>query len=454
MSTGDDERWIEDRRAHAKEAGQFAWETSDMRAALARGRAQGHADVAQLKAHVAAAERARDTFQADADSFAADRDRLAKRCEELLATGEMYRAETERLEIQLGRTCAALPNARLAALEQRVGALVEALSACFGGGGLGSYTALADRLAALRSPGVGADDRCRRATQRLVEIAGADGPMSLEDAIEWAGGKVEALESALATSRREEARLVELLAKQHEEAVRAAADASTTRRERDEAVGILRAWVDWRDKHGLKDDQLLESALWPTIASARALVDPQGAPDTCPRCRHRAHDPGDCWNQESDNGCECRSLVAGEAGPDPRDAEVAGLRKALVDKFEEITAAHRAYDDATGNRGESGGSIALRVRKLCSDLATLRTSLAEAQGEVAAMHAADSIAVTEARAEIATLRTRLDKAGKLIEVVLTEGESAIRCGCTDPGLCRGCRAHLGEALAGLRAWGK
>lgn len=98
MSEQDDEQWITER---LDGVGSCA---DDMRAAIARGYERGKAE------------------------GAADRDRLAKRLESADAMIEMYRAKCEVFRERL-HAAQPEPSDRLAALEQRVGGIVETLRA-------------------------------------------------------------------------------------------------------------------------------------------------------------------------------------------------------------------------------------------------------------------------------------------------------------------------------------
>lgn len=366
-TTEEDERWIDEH--YTSRQGIGTWR-DDLRAALARGREQGrrdvdlpwfqacqdaHADLTAAGVHSRRPDNGSATLAERIAWLIADRDRLAKRCEDLVremdavrltAAGERKRAAKELTH----------GNDRLAALEQRVGALVEVLMTQDW-----SSEDFEDRLAALRAPGVGAPDLDARDLRNLRDSYKGIAQVLADAEIEPGHSQpdsVRLLVAALATSRREEERLVELLAKQHEAAVRAAADASTTRLElseaqrfwdiatqdlahtaqqRDEAVAVLRDWIEYRDAHGFSDS----SATRP----------------------HR------------DLLTRARAIVAGKATPDPRDAEIADLRAQLT---------------------EAQGEIAGMARKL-GDL-----------GEAHAALASDRDA----------LRAQLDEAGKMIERVL------------------------------------
>ena len=128
---------------------------------------------------------------------------------------------------------------RQRATDERVTALVEALHAYHKpDASLNNFRELVDHLAALRAPGEGAHPR-------------NEGPGGC---VPW------------------------------EEAEKMRASLATARRERDEAVGVVRDWLGWRaGDEGISFDAIVDRA---------------------------------------------RALVAGQATPDARDAEIAGWREA------------------------------------------------------------------------------------------------------------------------------
>lgn len=164
MSEQDDERWITER---FDGGGSCA---DDMRAAIARGYERGKAE------------------------GTADRDRLAKRVAELERVVEF--------EPHLGWEAAARgdqeagANAdRLAALEQRVGELVEITRGCVDES-IEEQDALA-RLAALRAPGMGSDvDVQRDRADRLAVLV--DG---LRGTLERTRAEIEALRARVGGAR-------------------------------------------------------------------------------------------------------------------------------------------------------------------------------------------------------------------------------------------------------------
>jgi len=202
---------------------------------------------------------------------------------------------------------------RLAALEQRVGALVEALLGCFGPDGADSYGDMATRLAALRAPGVGAKPR-----------------VGVPD-------QVEALETLLATARRE----------------------------RNEAVGICRRLVAGsgetlegiiRDARALVAGQGVAHArdAEQVGEAADRGIDPYRANDALTRSVVRLRqeleqEKKDRWQLHDQVMIAQRDLAA-------RDAEIAGLKRE-VDTLGDHVRAHfrdkeRALDELSQARIE------------------------------------------------------------------------------------------------------
>ena len=156
-------------------------------------------------------------------------------------------------------------ESRQRATDERVTALVEALHAYHKpDASLNNFRELVDRLAALRSPEVVIPSEPVDVAEMQAQIHEAD-----MDRIA-ASERLNAANAALATARRE----------------------------RDEAVGVVRDWLGWRaGDEGISFDAIVDRA---------------------------------------------RALVAGQATPDARDAEIAGWREASKAMTGEI-ATLRAY---------------------------------------------------------------------------------------------------------------
>lgn len=161
-------------------------------------------------------------------------------------------------------------ESRQRATDERVTALVEALHAYHKpDASLNNFRELVDHLAALRSPGVVIPSEPVDVAEMQAQIHEAD-----MDRIA-ASERLNAANAALATARRE----------------------------RDEAVAIVRDWLVWRSVHHVSDVH------FPDLASVLSRA---------------------------------RALVAGQATPDARDAEIAGWREASKAMTGEI-ATLRAY---------------------------------------------------------------------------------------------------------------
>ena len=174
-------------------------------------------------------------------------------------------------------------ESRQRATDERVTALVEALHAYHKpDASLNNFRELVDHLAALRAPGEGAHPRNE----------GPGGCVPWEEA--------EKMRASLATARRE--RDAYRKAKEENDE-RFMTERDDARRERDEAVAIVRDWLVWRSVHHVSDVH------FPDLASVLSRA---------------------------------RALVAGQATPDARDAEIAGWREASKAMTGEI-ADLRAY---------------------------------------------------------------------------------------------------------------
>ena len=159
-------------------------------------------------------------------------------------------------------------ESRQRATDERVTALVEALHAYHKpDASLNNFRELVDHLAALRAPGEGAHPR-------------NEGPGGC---VPW------------------------------EEAEKMRASLATARRERDEAVAIVRDWLVWRSVHHVSDVH------FPDLASVLSRA---------------------------------RALVAGQATPDARDAEIAGWREASKAMTGEIATLRAQLDTALARVAE------------------------------------------------------------------------------------------------------
>lgn len=324
-----------------------------------------------------------------------ERDAMKAQCEEARAIAATYREQGDRMERELARALAGESE------RNRVSALVEALYQYFEEGG--DYQDFILRLAALRGPD--------------ALIAERDG-----------------LRTRLAALR---APGVEL--RQCPECDCDPAALATTRRELDEAAEVLRDWVDWRDKHGLKDDQLLESALWPVIARARALVAGEVGGTPPPGADPEAVD----WK------LTCAA----------RDAEIEDLREQVqrqgtarknAEQQAETALADLARAEAALGPDDDGRSLGARIEELVECYHGTQCRAAELCAEVESKDR--GIEAIRARcndliADRDALRARLDAAGKLIE---RAGDLVEKANGDD-----GYPIEVGEVLlADLRAWGK
>ena len=283
---------------------------------------------AELSAEVGGKERAVEAIRRRCDDLIADRDRLAKRCEEMEATTlalSAARAPDQKRISELSKWCADLESRlgvankaevharaqvdayheigathRLAALEQRVGALVEALWEWQ------TPRELRARLAALRSPGEGATD---------------EPPMSLAQV-----GLAQSIHDALARAGCTEVPLLPRALPSYIERALA-----TARRERDEAVSVVR-----RCAVGLGDPckrDCSHDACW-VISEARALVAGQGVGHDCgdgvePGCDKTWRERLEWMTANRDGFHEARDRAESDLAA--RDAEIAVARARVAE---------------------------------------------------------------------------------------------------------------------------
>ena len=191
---------------------------------------------------------------------------------------------------------------RQAALEQRVGAAIDVAIATLRDE-IGVEDAL-DRLAALRSPEVVIPSEPVDVAEMQAQIHEAD-----MDRIA-ASERLNAANAALATARRE--RDAYRKAKEENDE-RFMTERDDARRERDEAVAIVRDWLVWRSVHHVSDVH------FPDLASVLSRA---------------------------------RALVAGQATPDARDAEIAGWREASKAMTGEIATLRAQLDTALARVAE------------------------------------------------------------------------------------------------------
>lgn len=407
-----DEKWIKERRSNLDVS-----HGDDLRAALARGREQGRAEGAEsargwtdaLDAELTRVRNALTRFGVPdtagevphhraiqpaerVDMLGDDRDRLAKRVEELEQRLEVEEDEHAATRVRLAtrtRSCGdgeriGALESRLAAQESRLTELVEVLEAherdlasvSITPSNITRHRDLADRLAALRAPvdGAKADpaivesiltdnvmerDMLIAEALRLIEGVGIPAAGTFPETLHVA---VTGVIAALATARRE--RDAYRKAKEENDE-RFMTERDDARRERDEAVAIVRDWLVWRSVHHVSDVHFPDLAS--VLSRARALVaGEEGAGPNAAgiaaalstwqaeRLANEAlaggpptpHDCGDGPVNDEPGATTWRGLV------DAKEAEIAGWREASKAMTGEIATLRAQLDTALARVAE------------------------------------------------------------------------------------------------------